>query len=296
MLGFTREQLLSLRCSDIHPNDIDELKTLTRSVLEKGGGLSDEFHCRTKEGSFIPVEISAASIIMKGRACIMAVVRDITERKKSEESSRLAGIVFRSAAEAIMITDADEKIISINPAFIEITGFSEEEIVGQTPRMFHSGRHDRAFYQELWNILIATGQWKGEIWDKKKDGTIYPKWLSIIAVRNKTGEIGQYISLFSDITERKEMEQQIFQNQKLENIGQLAGGVAHEFNNLMTPIIGYVDIVLEQTSHQPEIQESLLMIKKAGRRASALTKELLSFSKKTRSTSRRKPSSLLQKR
>jgi len=213
------------------------------------------------------------------------------ERQSSENDLKLAVTVFQNATEAIMITDADENIISVNPAFIAITGFPEKEVIGQTPRIFKSGRHDKVFYQEMWHILSTTGQWQGEIWDNKKDGTVYPKWLSIIAIKNKTGDIVQYIALFNDTSERKEMETQLRQRQKLETIGQLAGGVAHEFNNLLTPIIGFVDILLEQAAKQPEMREALFMVQKAAWRAAGLTKELLSFSRKMPITL--KPQSLL---
>jgi len=212
------------------------------------------------------------------------------ERQSTEDALKLAGTVFQSTTEAIMITDADEKIISVNPAFIKITGFSEGDVIGKTPRLFKSGKHNEAFYLEMWDLISDTGQWQGEIWDRKKDGTVYPKWLSIIAVKDKTGKIVQYIALFFDITRRKEMETQLLQIQKLETIGQLAGGVAHEFNNLLTPIIGYVDILLEQTLKQPKVQDPLFMVRNAAQRAAGLTKELLSFSRQTPMTL--KPQSL----
>jgi len=285
-LGHSKDELLSMNVTDISPDMTPEIWTQSWDELRQRGSLTLESRHQRKDGSIFPVEISRNYIVFNGNEYNCAFARNITDRKRAEVSEYLAATVFNSAADAIMVTDADEKIISVNPAFIKITGYLEEEVIGQTPRMFKSGKHDRAFYREMWNILSAIGQWQGEIWDRRKNGEVYPKWLSIIAVKDEKGKTIHYTGLFSDITKRKNLEKQLRQSQKLETIGQLAGGVAHEFNNILTPITGYVDIVLEQTSQQPEVQEYLLMAQKAARRAATLTKELLAFS-------RQKPVNLL---
>ncbi|MFQ5598139.1 MAG: PAS domain S-box protein [Nitrospiria bacterium] len=292
MLGFTKEELLSLHCSDIHPDELSEFQVFIESVFEKGKGFTGNLTCRTKEGLKIPAEISAATVDLFGKTCLIAVIRNMTEKKEAEALQRLSTTVFETAAEAILVTDAEQKIISINPAFARITGYSEAEVLGQTPRMFKSGRHDAAFYEGMWNTIHTHGYWEGEIWDKKKDGTIFLNRLSINAVRDQEENVIHYTSLYTDITERKRLEEQLHQAQKLETIGQLAGGVAHEFNNLLTPIIGQLEIVSEQTRQQPAVQASLRAAEKAARRAAILTKELLSFSRKTPMTLR--PQSLTE--
>ena len=135
---------------------------------------------------------------------------DITQRKRDERSLRLAEKVFDNSGQAIMITDAAATILSVNPAFTEITGYPAEEAVGHNPSVFASGRHDAAFYASMWSELKRNGAWEGEIWDRRKNGEVYPKWASINAVNDpETGEVTHYIAIFSDITERKENEARI---------------------------------------------------------------------------------------
>ncbi len=129
--------------------------------------------------------------------------------RSSESSLRLAYKVIEASHDAVMITDHHGIIQSVNPSFCKLTGYSAEEALGQTPSLLSSGRHDQSFYQQMWQGLQQKGYWQGEIWNKRKNGEIYPEWLSISAVRGEAGTINQYAAIFSDITERKKREQQI---------------------------------------------------------------------------------------
>ncbi|MDK9715663.1 MAG: EAL domain-containing protein [Sulfuritalea sp.] len=140
---------------------------------------------------------------------IIGFLSDITERRDAAEQLRLHARIFEQSDEAILITDAREKIVSVNPAFTRITGYSADEVIGETPRKFRSGRHDAAFFAKMWERLLGTGYWQGEVWDRRKDGEIYPKWLSIGSVRDAKGEITHYFSIFTDITDRKRAEGRI---------------------------------------------------------------------------------------
>lgn len=133
----------------------------------------------------------------------------IEERIRTESQLRVAAIAFETH-EAIMITDAGGTIIRVNNAFQIITGYSAEDVLGKNPRILSSGRHDSAFYEAMWQQLLSNGSWTGEIWDKRKNGQIYPKWLTITAVKNRAGETTEYVAIFSDITQRKQAEEEIF--------------------------------------------------------------------------------------
>lgn len=133
---------------------------------------------------------------------------DITERKNVEEALRVAAVTFETH-DAILITDAKANIIRVNQAFTDITGYTQEEVLGQNPRIMSSGRQDRAFYIEMWQQLLHTNSWAGEIWDKRKNGQIYPKWLTITAVKNKHQQTTNYVAIFSDISARKQNEEEI---------------------------------------------------------------------------------------
>ncbi len=124
----------------------------------------------------------------------------------SHHHLRLAERVFETTAEGILITDAVRHIESVNPAFTRITGYGADEAMGETPSLLKSGRHDTDFYRDMWSAINESGAWQGEIWNRRKNGDIYPEWLSISAIRNQEGEVTNYIAIFNDITHRKEAE------------------------------------------------------------------------------------------
>lgn len=134
---------------------------------------------------------------------------DITQRKESERNLQLAASVFTSAREGIAITQADGTIIEVNDAFSRITGYSRADSVGQNPRILKSGRHGKEFYQAMWNELIHKGHWYGEIWNRRKNGDIYPQILTISAVRDADGKVLHYVALFTDITAQKAHQEQL---------------------------------------------------------------------------------------
>jgi diguanylate cyclase (GGDEF)-like protein/PAS domain S-box-containing protein len=142
---------------------------------------------------------------MRDTRQLVAFCRDITARKHSEEALRVAATVFETH-DAILITDAQANIIRVNRAFSEITGYAAEEVIGKNPSIMSSGRQDKAFYAAMWQQILETGSWVGEIWDRRKNGEIYPKWLTISTVRNEHGEPAQFVAIFSDITTRKREE------------------------------------------------------------------------------------------
>ncbi|HTN93445.1 MAG TPA: EAL domain-containing protein [Gallionella sp.] len=146
------------------------------------------------------------------------IVNEITERKNIEEELRLYSLVLRNSSEGMIVTDEHNQIIAINPAFTKITGYSFEEVRGKKPNMFKSGRHDQAFYQAMWTEITATGQWQGEIWDKRKNGEIHAKWLTINTIRDSEGMIHRYVALFSDITEKKKSEELIWRQANFDTL------------------------------------------------------------------------------
>lgn len=163
------------------------------------------------EGELFPVEVSCGRISYSNPSLYTLTIRDISERLAHEEALTLASSVFNNTSEAIVITDADNRILSVNPAFCKITGFSEEEVVGHSPALLSSGRHPSEFYHQMWQQLQTTGSWQGEIWNRRKTGEVYPEWLSINTVKNsETDEVLRYIGLFNDITQRKKYEEDIW--------------------------------------------------------------------------------------
>lgn len=140
----------------------------------------------------------------------VGAVQDITEQYLAAEQLRIAAATFK-AQEAILITDPDANILRVNQAFEDLSGYSAEELLGKNPRILRSGRHDKAFYRAMWSELLDTGKWSGEIWDRRKDGEIYPKFMTITAVYDDHHQLTHYVALSSDISQRKQSEQEIHQ-------------------------------------------------------------------------------------
>jgi diguanylate cyclase (GGDEF)-like protein/PAS domain S-box-containing protein len=137
-----------------------------------------------------------------------ALERDIRNRERTAQALRIAAIAFETN-DGIIVTDADARILRVNRAFTKVTGYSAEEAVGQTPRILKSGRHDDEFFRNMWETLNRTGVWQGEIWNRRKNGELYPEWLTISAVTDVNGRVTHYVGVFADISERKEAEEEI---------------------------------------------------------------------------------------
>ena len=138
----------------------------------------------------------------------VAVQEDVTKQRRQQNELRLLAMVFETG-QATLITDAEMRIEKVNQAFVDITGYQAEEVVGQTPRLFKSGHHDKAFYDRLWESLETTGHWQGEIWNRNRFGEVYPLWQSITAVLDDQGQVRNYVAVFHNISERKRMEQEL---------------------------------------------------------------------------------------
>ncbi|MCK9386884.1 MAG: EAL domain-containing protein [Sulfuritalea sp.] len=143
------------------------------------------------------------------------------ERKRTENELQIAASVHQAISEAITVTDANNRIIAINPAFTQVTGYAADEVIGQGPGLLKSGRHDLPYYQEMWQTLEATGRWQGEIWNRRKSGEVYPEWLSINTIHDSDGKVLRRIAMFSDITEKKRSEETIWRQANYDSLTEL---------------------------------------------------------------------------
>ncbi|MBB1518761.1 phosphodiesterase DibA [Aquipseudomonas guryensis] len=134
---------------------------------------------------------------------------DITQRRADEESLRQAAAVFDSTQEGVLVTDREQRIVHVNPAFSRITGYSSDEVLGQSPKLFKSGRHDAAFYHSLWHALEQRGAWSGEIWNRRKDGEVFPMWQCIRSIHDEAGNLSHYVAVFSDISALKRSQHEL---------------------------------------------------------------------------------------
>jgi len=186
-------------------------KLIERITSERGNIRNFECVMNHKLGKQITIEFSGAPVYDREERYIgyRGIGRDITARKHFEDQLLMADSVFNNTIEGIAVTDRNGLIEKINPAFTEITGYTAEEVIGKNPRVLKSDRHNSQFYAEMWKSLTENSQWKGEIWNRRKDGSAYPEWLSISSIDDEEGEVKSYISLFHDITDRKNSEEKL---------------------------------------------------------------------------------------
>ncbi len=184
---------------------------LSRAVIKGETVKDEELIIRNDDGDNRWIIANAAPIRNPAGEVTSGIVvfHDITERKRGEDKLKQAASVFQHANEGITITDVEGRFVDVNVAFSRITGYSRDEVLGKHTRLLSSGLHDPLFYREMWQALSEQGSWTGEIWNKRKNGDVYPERLTISAVRDETGRVEGYVGLFSDISEEKAYQAQL---------------------------------------------------------------------------------------
>ncbi|ADJ64055.1 EAL domain-containing protein [Herbaspirillum seropedicae] len=211
--GYTVEECLAMDDfigTIAHPEDEPRIRAELARCMDGQKREDVELRCVRKDGSVFWLALSCAPIHdAQGRFTgFRTSSRDITDRKQIEAELRISAVAFDSR-EGMLITDANSKILRVNKAFTEITGYSAEEIVGKHPNLLRSDRHGPAFFQEMRESIRRFGKWQGEIWDRRKNGEVYPEWLTISAVKNKDQQVTHYVSTHHDISDRKLAEERI---------------------------------------------------------------------------------------
>ena len=210
IVGYTREELLSRTIQDItYPQDLDAELALIEETLSgerSAYALEQQYIKRSGDCVWIRLTVSLVRADDNTPLYFISIIEDIDARKKADEKLREAAAVFRSTGEGVMITDTKATIVEVNDAFTYITGYSREEVIGQNTRVLKSGRHDNAFYQDMWGQLTEHGQWHGEIWNRAKNGSVYPERLTISSVESEDGKLEGYVGVFADISSLKATE------------------------------------------------------------------------------------------
>jgi two-component system, cell cycle sensor histidine kinase and response regulator CckA len=215
-----------------------------------------------------------------GRRVGLSVVRNVTEQRRAQEGQQRLLAAIEQAAEIILITDTEGTILYVNPAFETTTGFTRDEALGARPAIQQSGKHDAAFYRNLWATITAGDTWSGRFINRKKDGSLYEEEATISPVRDAGGRIVNYVAVKRDITREAALESQLRQAQKMEAIGQLAGGVAHDFNNLLQAMMAHAALGMDSLAPDAPAYHDLVFIRDTAVRAAALTRQLLAFSRR----------------
>jgi len=207
------------------------------------------------------------------------------ERRRTEERLSLQSAVMSAAANAIVITAPDSTIQWINPAFTRLTGYAPDEAIGRTTRLLNSGKQPRGFYADLWQTILAGKVWRGEMVNRRKDGSLYTERMTITPVLESSGSSGtaaitHFVAVKEDVTALKQMEDQLRRAQRMEAVGRLAGGVAHDFNNLLQAMLGLTQLERLRGGDPATSAERLQEMEELLRRGAQLTKQLLLFSRR----------------
>jgi len=282
MLGWSAQEAFGHPLPSV-PLDHQEEFTRFRERIRKGLTLDGVEVCRQRRDG-TPIDYSIyASPLHDAQGNIsgnIAVLVDITGRKRVEESVRKLSQAIEQSPVSIIITDTQGSIEFVNNTFTRITGYTFEEVRGQNPRIFKSGETSVEEYRSFWKTISAGGVWQGEFHNRKKNGELFWELATIAPIRDSDHAITHYVAIKEDITGRKKLEEKLRQTQRMEAIGQLAGGVAHDFNNMLGVIIGYAELALKKVAWDDPLHEALDRILAAGLRSSEVTRQLLAFARK----------------
>ncbi len=268
-----------------HPDDCQPTLDKIQATLDSpdNRGYEAEFRMRTRSGEWRWIQ-GRGNVVARdanGKPIVLGGTNtDITQRRLAEAERERLLAAIEQCGEIILVTDSLGTIEYVNPAFKAVTGYSREEVIGQTPRILKSGQQDAEFYRNLWKTLLSGQTWKGRFVNKRKDGTLYTEEAVISPVRDADGNITNYVSAKNDISASLKLEADLRQAQKMESVGRLAGGVAHDFNNMLGVILGHAELALDQVDPSQAVHADLREILKATERSANLTRQLLAFARK----------------
>ncbi|MBF0564743.1 MAG: PAS domain S-box protein [Nitrospirae bacterium] len=257
---------------------LDEMYT----ALSEGAQWEGELSALRKDGSEFDCRVSVNVVKDDDNSTLsyMGSFIDVTNKKVYEKQLQKLSQTVEQSPSMVVITDTAARIEYVNGKFTEVTGYSMEEIAGKTPRLLKSDFTTREEYDKLWRVITSGKEWRGEFQNKKKNGELYSEFATIFSIKDPYGNITNYLKVSEDLTEKKKLEAQLLQSQKMESIGLLAGGVAHDFNNILTAISSYVYLLKKTAGGDEAFLKFVEGIESSANRASNLTNSLLAFSRK----------------
>jgi two-component system cell cycle sensor histidine kinase/response regulator CckA len=284
LLGYSQEEMLGKNDHDLFPKEeADFFTAKDREVLDKKKLVDiPEETIRSRSNTQRILHTKKIPILDEnGRPqYLLGISEDITDRKTADASLRKLSQAIEQTPVSIVITDTSGTIEFVNTKFTQITGYSQAEALGKNPRILKSSETSAEEYARLWKTISSGGVWRGEFHNRKKNGELFWEYATIAPIRNADKVISHYVAVKEDITERKKLEEQLRQVQKMEAVGQLAGGVAHDFNNMLGVIIGHSELALAQMDAAQPFFSHLVEIRKAAERSADLTRQLLAFARK----------------
>jgi len=276
-----KEHLLFSLHSLLNDNSRSAFKEVMIALLYGKQHFSLETELLKVTGGVVAVILNVDVLPAPDSHMVLISVTDISDRKKAEEKRRLLSTAVEQAAESVVITDPQGIIEYINPAYERITGYSKMEIIGKKPSVFKSGQVPKYQYRLLWQEITAGRVWRGKLINKKKDGSSFTEDVIITPVKNRRDEITHFVAVKRDITRQDQLENLVRQSQKMQAIGTLAGGVAHDFNNILTAILGFAELSILLCRDNDLLKSNLSEIITASERAGNLIDQILTFSRQT---------------
>ncbi|MFA6445089.1 MAG: PAS domain S-box protein, partial [Sterolibacterium sp.] len=212
IFGWRADEAIGQRLLSVPADKAAESESLRRRVLNGENIVLAEVSRRKRDGTLIDISTTLSPLRDSAGKIYgyVAIAADVSGRKKAEESLRLAASVYQVSSEAMMVTGADNRIIAINPAFTRMTGYGLDEVVGKYSDFLRASPEDQTHIRALWQELKSTGTWQGEVWGRRKNGEVYPTWMTINAIRNPDGSVYRWVAMISDITKKKESEELIW--------------------------------------------------------------------------------------
>ena len=282
LFGATRcEELLGRPMMDrLHPDIRDQAGERIRLLQEERKPLpaQDQVYLRL-DGSPVHVNVSAVPFLYQNRNGVLVFVRDITKSKESELQLRQLSQAVEQSPNTIVITDTNGAIQYVNPKFTATTGYSFDEVIGKNPRILKSSETSPETYRDLWSNITAGCEWHGEFYNRKKNGEFFWESASISAIKDDNGVITHYLAVKEDITEKKRLTEQLLRVQRVESIGRLASGVAHDLNNILSPIMMAASILEEDIPAQTAHKELVSTIMESAQRGADIVKQVLTFAR-----------------
>ncbi len=282
-LKMSREEILKLNVLELDPTvplqgGLELLHSQWEESRKTGDVINYEGAHRRSDGSLFPVGMRLRATTFNGASALIGVARNLTQQKKQEELLRIQTQALEVAENHVVVTDTSGVIQWVNQAFEKCSGYSREEVIGKKPSMLKSGEHPESLYASLWETILSGNVWRGELVNRRKDGSIYKTSVSIVPVKNDTDKISHFVSIQQDISQMAELEEQFQRSQRMETIGLLAGGIAHDLNNVLAPIMMSLPLLKEEPLSDSS-QELIKTIDSCLNRGSDIIRQVLTFSR-----------------
>lgn len=256
----------------------DRLREFLSFLGRDGAANTIETQFQKADGTLMDVSFNLKILSSSLGTYRVGIVRDITEEKKRELDLLRFSNVIEHTINPIQITDANGMMVYVNPAFVRATGYTREELIGKNPNILSSGKHPKSFWQNVWNHILSGKVWVGEVENRRKDGSPFHAELVISPIVDANGKVVGFLGAHRDITNQKILEQQLVRSQKMEAIGTLAAGIAHEVGNPLTSISSLVQVI-QRTTDDAFAIEKLELIKNQINRISKIIRDLVDFSR-----------------